>query len=79
MPGPSPGMAERVRDQIPAGRFGNAREVADAVLDLLSPAADFVNGACLTIDGGWWLGKGLFGEGEVKAVKRRRPSRDSNA
>ena len=35
--------------------------------------ADFVSGACLTIDGGWWLGKGLFGEGDVVAVKRRRP------
>ena len=36
-----------------------------------------VNGACLTIDGGWWLGKGLFGEGEVAAVKRRRSSRET--
>jgi NAD(P)-dependent dehydrogenase (short-subunit alcohol dehydrogenase family) len=74
---PSPEMAERVRGQIPAGRFGSAREVADAVLYLLSPAADFVNGACLTIDGGWCLGKGLFGEGEVVAVKRRRPGQSS--
>ena len=69
---PSAEMAERVRAQIPAGRFGRAREVADAVLYLLSPAAAYVNGACLTIDGGWWLGKGLFGEGAVAAVKRRR-------
>jgi NAD(P)-dependent dehydrogenase (short-subunit alcohol dehydrogenase family) len=69
---PSAEMENRVREQIPAGRFGRAREVADAVLYLLSPAAVYVTGACLTIDGGWWLGKGLFGAGEVEAVKRRR-------
>jgi len=69
---PSVEMENRVREQIPAGRFGTAREVADAVLYLLSPAASYVTGACLTIDGGWWLGKGLFGEGEVEAVPRRR-------
>jgi NAD(P)-dependent dehydrogenase (short-subunit alcohol dehydrogenase family) len=69
---PSADMENRVREQIPAGRFGRAREVADAVLYLLSPAAAYVTGACLTIDGGWWLGKGLFGAGEVKAVRRRR-------
>jgi NAD(P)-dependent dehydrogenase (short-subunit alcohol dehydrogenase family) len=71
---PSAEMENRVRAQIPAGRFGNAREVADAVLYLLSPAAAYVTGACLTIDGGWWLGKGLFGAGEVAAVRRRRPA-----
>jgi NAD(P)-dependent dehydrogenase (short-subunit alcohol dehydrogenase family) len=69
---PTPEMARRVKAQIPAGRFGDVGEVADAVLYLLSPAAGFVNGACLTIDGGWWLGKGLFGEGEITAVERRR-------
>jgi hypothetical protein len=31
----------------------------------------------LTIDGGWWLGKGLFGVGEVAAVKRRRGEPDA--
>lgn len=69
---PTPEMAARVKAQIPAGRFGDVGEVADAVLYLLSPAAGFVNGACLTIDGGWCLGKGLFGEGEVTAIRRRR-------
>ncbi len=69
---PSAEMEERVRAQIPAGRFGEAREVADAALYLLSPAAEYVTGSCLTVDGGWWLGKGLFGAGEVTKVERRR-------
>ena len=37
---------------IPWGRAGRAEEVADAVLFLLSDAADYVTGATLTIDGG---------------------------
>lgn len=71
---PSDELAARVRAQIPAGRFGRAEEVADAILYLLCPAAAYVTGACLTIDGGWWLGKGLAGSGgEVEAIARRRP------
>jgi NAD(P)-dependent dehydrogenase (short-subunit alcohol dehydrogenase family) len=69
---PTAEIERRVRDQIPARRFGRADEVADAILYLASPAAAFVTGACLTIDGGWWLGKGLEGGDEAEAVARRR-------
>jgi hypothetical protein len=71
---PTPELEEHVRQQVPAGRFGHAPEVADAILYLVSPAASYVTGACLTIDGGWSLGKGLFGSGEIDAVERRRES-----
>jgi len=38
--------------QIPARRLGLAEEVADAVLYLASPAAAYITGATLVIDGG---------------------------
>ncbi|HEX3910039.1 MAG TPA: SDR family oxidoreductase [Solirubrobacteraceae bacterium] len=43
-PPPGPGPLER---------FGLPEEVASAVVWLCSDAASFVNGICLTVDGGW--------------------------
>ncbi|GMG81696.1 SDR family oxidoreductase [Paralimibaculum aggregatum] len=36
----------------PAGRFGRPEDIAGAVLWLVSPAAGFVTGQCITVDGG---------------------------
>ncbi|HVW44886.1 MAG TPA: SDR family NAD(P)-dependent oxidoreductase [Amycolatopsis sp.] len=40
----------------PVGRLGSPDEVAAAVVWLSSSAASYVNGACLTVDGGWTVG-----------------------
>jgi NAD(P)-dependent dehydrogenase (short-subunit alcohol dehydrogenase family) len=45
-------MAEFLRDQ-PIGRLGEPEEIANAVLFLCSPAASFIIGAALAIDGGY--------------------------
>lgn len=47
---------QRSRDilaRIPAGRWGDAREIGGAAVFLASPAADYVHGAILPVDGGW--------------------------
>jgi NAD(P)-dependent dehydrogenase (short-subunit alcohol dehydrogenase family) len=43
---------ESIQGQVPAGRFGNPREVASAVLFLASDESAFTVGSELQIDGG---------------------------
>lgn len=58
----TPGTAERlddpeylaaVVDRIPVGHVGEIKDVAGAVLYLASEAGAMVNGAIVTVDGGW--------------------------
>jgi 3-oxoacyl-[acyl-carrier protein] reductase len=42
-----------VRPLIPIGRMGKDAEIASLVAYLAGPEAAFVNGAALTIDGGY--------------------------
>ena len=49
-----PEMAEHIRSlpgKSPAGRMGTESEVSAAIVYLLSPAAGFVSGSCLRVDG----------------------------
>jgi 3-oxoacyl-[acyl-carrier protein] reductase len=52
-------MPEAVKDAvtagIPLGRFGATDELAGVISFLLSPAADYINGAVLRVDGGFGL------------------------
>lgn len=44
---------EAIRSRIPAGRWGNPKDLVGAALFLASSASDYVNGTVLTVDGGW--------------------------
>lgn len=49
-----PEVAEHIRalpQHVPLGRLGTEAEVAAAIVFLLSPAAAFISGACIRIDG----------------------------
>lgn len=47
-----PELYERIRARIPFGGFGNAEDVAAAALFLCSPAARWITGQVLAVDGG---------------------------
>ncbi|WP_439598943.1 SDR family NAD(P)-dependent oxidoreductase [Falsiroseomonas sp.] len=51
-----PALYNRVLDSIPFGRLGTPEEVAEVVLFLASPAARWVTGQTLIVDGGQMLG-----------------------
>jgi 2-dehydro-3-deoxy-D-gluconate 5-dehydrogenase len=45
--------SESILARIPAGRWGDALDIAGAALFLASSASDYVCGAILPVDGGW--------------------------
>jgi 2-dehydro-3-deoxy-D-gluconate 5-dehydrogenase len=42
-----------ILDRIPAGRWGQASDIAGAAVYLCTPAAGYIHGATLNVDGGW--------------------------
>jgi 2-deoxy-D-gluconate 3-dehydrogenase len=44
---------KQILERIPAGRWGEPQDLAGAVVFLVSPAADYVHGHVLVVDGGW--------------------------
>jgi 3-oxoacyl-[acyl-carrier protein] reductase len=45
-------VKEKLNAQIPLGKMGTAEDVAQAVLFLASPAAAYITGEVLRVDGG---------------------------
>jgi len=43
----------QILERIPAGRWGDAEDIAGAAVYLSSKASDYVNGHVLVVDGGW--------------------------
>ncbi|WP_408008321.1 glucose 1-dehydrogenase [Pseudalkalibacillus sp. A8] len=45
--------SSEILGRIPAGRWGQPEDIAGAVVFLATPAANYVNGEVLVVDGGW--------------------------
>jgi peroxisomal 2,4-dienoyl-CoA reductase len=48
-------VKQKLRAQVPLGRFGFIKDIENAAVFLCSDAASYVNGAILVVDGGHWL------------------------
>jgi 2-deoxy-D-gluconate 3-dehydrogenase len=48
-----PDRSRSILERIPAGRWGEASDIAGVAVFLSSAAADYVNGHVLVVDGGW--------------------------
>ena len=48
-----PVRSKAILDRIPAGRWGDPDDFRGPTVFLASPAADYVHGTILTVDGGW--------------------------
>jgi 2-dehydro-3-deoxy-D-gluconate 5-dehydrogenase len=48
-----PQRSRQIMERIPAGRWGEANDVAGAAVFLCSSASDYIHGHVLAVDGGW--------------------------
>lgn len=48
-------IKERLKKNIPLGRFGKIADIETAAVFLCSEAASFINGVTIVVDGGQWL------------------------
>jgi NAD(P)-dependent dehydrogenase (short-subunit alcohol dehydrogenase family) len=55
---PTPEVERAALARVPLGRFGEHAELANLAAFLVSDAAPYITGECVTIDGGAWMGSG---------------------
>jgi len=48
-------VRERLRKNVPLGRFGRIADIEGAAVFICSEAASYINGTVLVVDGGHWL------------------------
>ncbi|MFD1427672.1 2,4-dienoyl-CoA reductase [Kroppenstedtia sanguinis] len=53
-------MHKHVLRTVPLHRFGKLEEIAGVAAFLLSPDAGYINGECITMDGGQWMNGARF-------------------
>lgn len=53
-------QAKRTLDSVPLKRLGTPEEIADLAVFMLSDKAGYLNGECITLDGGQWLNQHPF-------------------
>ncbi len=68
-PAPMRDLIRSLKDHVPLGRLGTEAEISAAVTFLLSPAAAFITGVTLPVDGGAPLDSALFASGARPAAK----------
>ena len=53
-------VKEKLKKNIPLGRFGRIKDIENAAVFLCSDAGSFINGEILVVDGGQWLSAAKF-------------------
>jgi 2-deoxy-D-gluconate 3-dehydrogenase len=48
-----PVRSRQILERIPAGRWGDPKDIGGAAVFLSSPASDYIHGHVLVVDGGW--------------------------
>lgn len=52
---------KQIAERNPLGRLGTEDELADLAAFLVSDYSGYINGDCITMDGGSWMGRGFAG------------------
>ncbi|KPL91144.1 MULTISPECIES: 2,4-dienoyl-CoA reductase [Herpetosiphon] len=63
---PTPELAEQALNRVPLRRVGEHSELANLAAYMLADEAGYINGECITIDGGEWL----YGAGQFSGLDR---------